>query len=58
MNKLDSKVLVDPPMEEYPEVIFRKANSDSDREDVLRQHPEPKAEQANFDFDMGSAPVE
>ena len=39
LQKLDSKVLVDPPLEEYPGVVFRKANSDSDKEDVLKEHP-------------------
>ena len=39
LNKLNSKVNVDPPLEEYPDVIFRKANSDSDRDDVLVEHP-------------------
>ena len=42
LSKLDSKVLVDPPLEEYPDIVFRKANSDSDKEDVLKDHPEPK----------------
>ena len=39
LNKLESKVLVDPPLEEYPEVIFRKARSNSDLEDELKEHP-------------------
>ena len=43
-------------------MVFKKANSDSDKDDVLNDHPAPKqfAEVANnnqmFDFDM-SAPV-
>ena len=38
-------------------MIFHKANSDSDKEDILREHPEPKQAISNqFDFVM-SAPV-
>ena len=37
-------------------MIFRKANSDSDRDDVLAEHPQPdqgaNQEMSAFDFDM------
>ena len=57
MSKLESKVFVDPPLEEYPEIVFHKARQDSEMDDVLNSHPEPKQPAANFDFDMSVAPL-
>ena len=41
-SKLESKVFVDPPLEEYPEVVFHKARLNSEEDDVLLTHTKLK----------------
>ena len=59
MKSLESQVYVDPPLEEYPDIVFRKAEKESDGT-ILKDHPKPKEKnQAEdfFAFDNFAVPV-